>query len=286
MGGHGKAELGREPSRDLLPLLAAVGRPVDAAVVLLVEVLAPVGRHHQLVHALPELGVDVRLEARPNARVARLPRRPAVAGLEHADRRDADPHAVRVLPVRDDGVEDQATGARFPCRPGPMVGQPLDMFPRGATVAAAEQAGGLDAGVDRVVGRGDIPDGRELGAVVAVREPVAGVGPRRAKVVAAPDGRPVPRAAAPGEQGARAGLEGHVVDRPPLAQRAAKGPLAATGVAVEDEGPLRGADEDHATLGHGDAPVVMAGSAAISVAYRRSRDARYPQPRTKTGGSR
>ena len=213
----------------------------------------------------------------PNARVARLPRRAAVPGLEDADGRDADPHAVRVLAMGDDGVQDQAAGARLPFRPGRVVGQPLDVLPGGAAVAAAEQAGGLDARVDRVVGRGDVPDRLELRAVVAVRQALAGVGPGPTEVVAAPDGRPVPRAAAAGEQGAGAGSSetswiGHPSHSGPRSV-----PVAPARVAVEDEGPLGGADEDHATLGHGDAPVVMAGSAAMSQAYRRSRVARYPQ---------
>ena len=53
-----------------------------------------------------------------------------------------------------------------------------------------------------------------------------------------------------GQQGARARLDGHVVDRPALAQRTPQVPGLSLRVAVEDEGALRGADEEDATLGH------------------------------------
>src|SRR3972149_4053301 len=100
MGGHREAEVGWQPGADLLPLAAAVGRAVDAAVGLLVEVLAAGGGHDQLVDALAELGVAVLgVELGPDALVARLPCRPTVPRLERADGRDPDPHAVAILGV-------------------------------------------------------------------------------------------------------------------------------------------------------------------------------------------
>ena len=77
-----------------------------------------------------------------------------------------------------------------------VVRQPLDVGPGGAAVGGPEQARGLDAGVDGIEAGRHVPDRHDLGAVVAVGEPLAGVGPRLAEVVAAQDGGSVPRAAA------------------------------------------------------------------------------------------
>src|SRR5439155_15979942 len=127
--------------------------------------------------------------------VARLPRDAAVDGLERPDGRDGDPHPVAVRGVRDDRVEDEAAGARRPRRPGRMVRQALDVAPRAAAVLAPEQAGWPDARVQRVVRRRDVPDGRDLRAVVAVRDPLARLGPAGAEVLAPEHRRAVPLAA-------------------------------------------------------------------------------------------
>src|SRR6185295_2629263 len=79
-----------------------------------------------------------------------------------------------------------------------VVAQAVEMGPRLAAVVAPEQAGRLDAGVDRAVGRGHVPDGRDRRALVAVGHPLRGVGPRRAEVVAPEHGRAVPRRATAG----------------------------------------------------------------------------------------
>ena len=68
------------PAGDLVPGEAAVVRPVDAAVVLLVEPLGPIGGEDQLVDALPELRVLLRVEVRADAAITGRPashRRPA-----------------------------------------------------------------------------------------------------------------------------------------------------------------------------------------------------------------
>ena len=175
-----------------------------------------VGRIDQhLVHALPELGRIARVEVGANALVARLPGLAAVGRLEGADRRDAHPQVVWVGRIERDRVEDQAAVAGLPFRPAGMLAQARDVGPRLASVVAAEQAGRLDAGVDglAVCARREVPDVRDLSAVVAVGQAGARLCPGFAVVVAAEDSRAIPVAAAAGVQRAVTGAD-DVVDGP------------------------------------------------------------------------
>ena len=151
----------------------------------------------------------------------------------------------------DDRVEDEPAGAGAPLGTARVVRQALDVLPGPAVVGRLEQPGGLDARVQPVEARGDVPHGRDLGAVVAVGEALGRMRPGLAEVVAAPHRRPEPRAPGPGEELARR-ADGDVVDRPAAAQRAADPPVAAPGIAVEDEGALGGAHEQGNTRCHGD----------------------------------
>src|SRR5262249_61276240 len=90
---------------------------------------------------------------------------------------------------------------------------------------------------------------------VAARQARARVAPGLAEVLAAPHRRAIPLAAAAGQDRARPRLDREVVERPALAQRTADVPAPATRVAVEDEGALAGADEEHDSLGHLPSPV-------------------------------
>src|SRR5438552_11475639 len=65
MGGHRKAELARQPGRDLLPASATVVRSINAAVILLIERPVPVWGHDEFVDALAELRISVRLKVCP-----------------------------------------------------------------------------------------------------------------------------------------------------------------------------------------------------------------------------
>ena len=138
----GKPNCDRQAGRDLLPLAAAVGRAVYAAMVLLVEQLAAVRRPSRACGRTGRsLGRGPGIEVGADALVARLPGRATVARLERPDGGDADPHPIRVGGVGDDRVEDQAAVARLPLGPARVVRQALDVLPRRATVAAPEQAG-------------------------------------------------------------------------------------------------------------------------------------------------
>ncbi len=219
VGTHREAELGWQPLGDLLPLAAAVGRSVDAAVVLLVQVLTAVRGHDELVHALPEVGVLLALRHEPGAHagIARLPRSAAVLGLEGADRGDADPDPIRVIGRGHDGVEDQAAISGLPLGPARMVREALDVGPRLPAVAALEQAGGLHACIQSVRPRREVPDRRDLLAAVAVAEALAGVGPGPADIRAAPDGGSVPVAATAGIQRPGLRIDDRVMDGPAIA---------------------------------------------------------------------
>ena len=148
-------------------------------------------------------------------------------------------------------MEDQAAGARLPALARRVVAQARDVAPGRPAVGAAEQARRLDAGVDRPVGPGrQAPHGRDGLAVLAVRQADRRVGPGLAQVLAAEDRGSVPGAAAGREDGARARLHDHVVDRPAFARRTADRPVGTVRVALEDERALGGADEEQGAGGH------------------------------------
>ena len=183
VGADHEPELGREARADVLPAAPAVGGSVNAAVVLLVEAIRIAGGHHELVDALAGLRVGVRRVAVGHAAVSRLPARAAVLGGERADRADRDPHPIRV--VGWGTIVWQMSPPAPGDQPGParVVAEGRHVGPRGAVVVAAEEAGRLDAGVDRAVRRRDVPDGRDLLAIVAVRHALGQVRPRLAEVV-------------------------------------------------------------------------------------------------------
>ena len=241
----GEPEIGRQVAGDLLPGGRPVVRAIDAVVVALVERLRLTGGHRELVDALAGLRIGSRrVEFGADADVARLPGRAAVAGLEDADGRDPDPRPVRVGRVGDDRVQDQPAGARLPGRPRRVVGQALDVPPGRAAVLAAEEAGGLDPGEQRAIGRRrERPDVPHRLAVVAVGQPGRGMGPGGAVVIAPPDRRAVPRVPGGDEERTGPGLGDDVVDGPAFAQRAAHGPVAPVRVALEDESALLGPDQ-------------------------------------------
>src|SRR5471032_3017888 len=101
-----------------------------------------------------------------------------------------------------------------------------------------------------------MPDRAHCRTVVAVGHALARMRPGRAEVIAPPDRRAVPRAAAAGVQGAGRRIVTEVIDRPAFAQRAAQAPAvraASTGrIAGQDEGALAGADQDQKLLAHAD----------------------------------
>lgn len=98
-----EAEGGRKPRLGaLLPLLAAIVAAVHTAMVLLTESFWPPRRHHQRIHALPELGTLLPIRRIVAARPTGLA---AIRSLENADRRHADPQLVWVGRMPHDGVQ-------------------------------------------------------------------------------------------------------------------------------------------------------------------------------------
>ena len=94
--------------------------------------------------------------------------------------------------------------------------------------------------------RGQAPDRRDRRPPLAVTvgQSLGRVRPGLSAVLAAPDRRAVPRAAAPCQDRPARRLDDQVVDRPALAQRPTQRPVLATRVALEEEGTLRRADEE------------------------------------------
>src|SRR3990170_6323633 len=228
--------------------------------VLLVEVLAAIGGHHELVDALPEFRVGIWGEAGADAAIARLPGEAAVACLERADRGDTDPQPGRVGAVRDDRMEDEAAVSRLPLRARRMVGETGHVLPGRPTINAPEEARRLDARIDGAMRGCHVPDGGELGTIVTVGDAFARMGPGRARVIAAPDRRSVPRARAAGEDCAAHRLHRDVVDGPTVAQRTAELPIATACVAIENERALRRPDEQCGSRNHAPSdPIPVAG---------------------------
>jgi hypothetical protein len=69
---------------------------------------------HDLVHALPELGILVWQKDRTHTLVTCRPAHAAVIGAVEAGRRDRDRHPLLVFWIDDDGVQAQAAAARHP----------------------------------------------------------------------------------------------------------------------------------------------------------------------------
>ena len=82
--------------------------------VLLEQQVPLAGRQQELVDALPELRIAVRVEIRPDAPVLCLPGGAAIGRMECSDGGDADPDAPGVDGIHGNGVQDEAPLPRLP----------------------------------------------------------------------------------------------------------------------------------------------------------------------------
>src|SRR5581483_773593 len=117
-------------------------------------------------------------------------------------------------------------------------------LPRLAAVAALEDAGWLGPREHPAMGGREARDLRQLPlGVVAVGQALARLRPRLAEVGALPDGRAVPLARGGGvDRAVRLVVHG-VVDRPPLAERAADVPAPPVAVAFDHEAAFPSCDQ-------------------------------------------
>ncbi len=127
-----------------------------------------------------------------------------------------------------------------------MAPQPGDMRPARPAVLAAEEAGGLDAGVERAVRARQAPGGLHRVLALRVAKPLARMRPARAAVGGGPDRRAEPLVAAGGVDGTGGRVGDGMVDRPGLAEGAAGRPLAPVR-ALEQEKTFTGTHQ-HAQL--------------------------------------
>ena len=152
---------------------------------------------------------------------------PAVARLEHADRRDPDPG-----PVASVGW-GMIVCRMSPPAPGPQVGR-VGWLVRPSTwrqvvppSSLRKSPAGSTPGEDAAVGRRrQAPDRLDRLGVVAVGHARRGMGPGRAAVLGSPHRRPVPGVPGGDQDRPAPGLDDQVVDRPALAQRATDRPVA------------------------------------------------------------
>ncbi len=98
------------------------------------------------------------LHRRVHTLVLPVPGLTAIIGAEEAGSRDADPHAVGIVAVRQNGVSAKAAEARCPVRARRVFVEPIDRLPVLATIAADEQAGLGYTGVECTMRPMQVPD--------------------------------------------------------------------------------------------------------------------------------
>ena len=205
-------------------------------------------RHHELVHAVADLGVLERPVGAEPA-VARRPGRAVVGGLEDAVALHDGPEAVGVVGVRQQaragrgGPAAASAGSFQSPRPGwPSSVEISDQVTPPSRLSKMPDAS--PPGEQAAVRDRQARDLRELQlAAVAVAEPLARELPARSEVVAPPDTRTVPLARGRRVDRARLRVVHRVVDRPALAVGAAHAPVTTILVALEHEAALAGSDQ-------------------------------------------
>ena len=110
MRGGGEAELGRQAVGDLVPRLPGVVAAVHADVVLLVQAVVVARRHHELVHAVADLGVLERPVGAQARGCAASTSRAVVGRLEDAEALDHGPEARGIVGVRQQAGQAEVAG--------------------------------------------------------------------------------------------------------------------------------------------------------------------------------
>ena len=258
MQAEDKAEPGGETLGNFLPGGPAVVAAIDAAVVLLVQQILPGGMGQQLVGAYTPFRVAVgRVKVGADAFVSVMPAFSGVVGAKDAYGGNADPHGIGPMLVQRDAVETKAAETGLPLRAGGMVGQRGDFAPSHPPVIGAEQGRRLHSGVQnaRLAGppRLDVPEAIDGFAGIARK---AGLGlrllPGPAQVFAELDLRAEPHTVGGGKQYSTvAGVIGQVKNVAAGAIRAVQFPILAGRFAVQDKGPLAGANQQEEVAGLG-----------------------------------
>ena len=126
------------------------------------------------MHALAELGITHAFGeiVGANARISSCPSGAAVHGVEHADRRDADPKLVGVIGMRYDRVQVEFRAARRPVRPRRMLLQAVQVRPARAGILADKQARRFDPEVDAPAPDGEAPAGSDRRLALGVGQPM------------------------------------------------------------------------------------------------------------------
>ena len=173
-----------------IQLFSAIIRAVQSPVVLQKEALRTARVQGYLVHALPELGIFLGHEQRPDATILRSPGLATILGPVHAPGGDADVNSLLIRGVENDRVQREPTVARHPAWAVRMVKEPADEGPRFSRVFALKQGRGFDSAVQPIglVGRtgGDLPDVLEghAGFNREADRSLLWIGPALAKIIA------------------------------------------------------------------------------------------------------
>src|SRR5579859_1390155 len=120
---HRKTKVRRHIIRNILPGIAVVVGAVQAPVVLQEESFRARGVHSDLMHALAELRIFLRKVYNANTPIACLPFTPPVFGGVDATSRNRRIHPLRILGVKQDGVQGQAAKSWHPAGAVRMVEQ-------------------------------------------------------------------------------------------------------------------------------------------------------------------
>src|SRR6188768_3899312 len=127
---------------DVGPRSAWSGPLGPAAVILHVQASGRCVVARDLVHALAEFGIRIRIEAGADAGVGRVERLATVLAQIVSAGRNAEMHA---LTVADDRVHAQPAGAGLPLARVLVIADAGHHLPRIAAIVTSEQRGGFDA---------------------------------------------------------------------------------------------------------------------------------------------
>src|SRR5579859_3158379 len=125
----GKTEIGGKISADFGPGISGIVAAHDVPVFLHEEQSGLPRIHSDVVHAMPNFSQGIGNVLRVKSLVDRLPRFSAVVGAKRSRRGDSDVHPLRILRVKNDGMQTHAAGSRLPLWTSAMTAKAGELVP-------------------------------------------------------------------------------------------------------------------------------------------------------------
>jgi hypothetical protein len=145
--GDRKTKLRRQVLLNIYPLIASTRRLVNAAMVLLVQDIGLGGMLDQPVDALAELRILLRQEIGASILIGKDPTVPTIVCTHTPDSRDPHPHARSIGRIRNNRMQAESPGTRFPAVTGRVSGQPLIERPCFPVIMALPETGRVNTSV-------------------------------------------------------------------------------------------------------------------------------------------